>query len=187
MEFRLLALFTAAVAAWPAAALEYVIDPAHTYAHFAVDHLGFSTQSGRFNRSSGTLDFDPETGRGEVYIRIDATSLDTGLALRDEVLRGPDWFNATTFPDIFFRSRQLIFDNGRLTAVEGTLALLGNERPVRLDIQRFKCGFNLANRKRGCGADATTTFRRSDFGLNNGVPFVGDEVRLHIQVEAYTP
>jgi polyisoprenoid-binding protein YceI len=60
-------------------------------------------------------------------------------------------------------------------------------RPVRLDVARFKCGLNLAIRKRGCGADATTSFRRSDFGLSNGVPFVGDEVRLRIQVEAYQP
>jgi polyisoprenoid-binding protein YceI len=187
MNFRLFALLTAAVAAWPATAREYVIDPAHTYAHFAVDHLGFSTQGGRFNRTSGSLAFDPETGRGEVYIRIDAASLDTGLALRDEVLRGPDWFNTENYPDIFFRSRQMLFDNGRLAAVEGTLSLLGSERPLRLEIQRLKCGLNLANRKRGCGADATATLRRSDFGLSNGIPFVGDEVRLHIQVEAYTP
>jgi polyisoprenoid-binding protein YceI len=187
MKARLLVLLAAMFSAWQAAALEYVIDPAHTYAWFEVDHLGFSTQGGRFNRTSGNVEFDPESQRGEVYIRIDAASLDTGLALRDEVLRGPDWFAVETYPDIFFRSRRMVFEDGRLAAVEGTLALLGAERPVRLDVQRFKCGLNLANRKRGCGADATTTFRRSDFGLSNGVPFVGDEVRLRIQVEAYAP
>jgi len=183
---RLLRTF-ALLAALPVAAAEYAIDPAHTYASFEIDHLGFSTQRGLFNRTSGTLHFDPEAATGEVDIRIAAASIDTGLALRDDVLRGPDWFYVQNHPDILFRSRQMVFEDGRLVAVDGTLVLLGTVRPVRLEVQRFKCGLNLAIRKRGCGADATTAFRRSDFGFSNGIPFVGDEVRLRIQIEAYQP
>ena len=175
------------LAACTAQATDYAIDPAHTYASFEIDHLGFSTQRGQFNRTSGTLSFDPEAKRGSVDIRIDAASIDTGLDLRDDVLRGGDWFNVESFPDILFRSRQMVFDAERLVAVDGTLMLLGQVRPIRLEVERFKCGLNLASRKRGCGADARTAFRRSDFGLSNGVPFVGDEVRLRIQVEAYQP
>ena len=63
----------------------------------------------------------------------------------------------------------------------------GEMRPLRLEINRFKCGLNLSHRKRGCGADAQASLRRSDFGLNNGLPFIGGEVRLRIQVEAYLP
>ena len=170
-----------------ASAADYIIDPAHTYASFEIDHLGFSTQRGQFNRTSGSLAFDPEAKRGQVDIRIDVTSLDTGMALRDDILRGEDWFNAKSFPDILFRSENFVFTGEQLTAVDGKLVMLGEIRPVRLDIARFKCGLNLANRKRGCGADAVTTLRRSDFGLTNGLPFIGDEVRLRIQVEAYTP
>jgi polyisoprenoid-binding protein YceI len=58
-------------------------------------------------------------------------------------------------------------------------------RPMRLEVSRFKCGLNLALRKRGCGADAQGVLRRSEFGLQNGLPFIGDDVRLRIQVEAY--
>jgi polyisoprenoid-binding protein YceI len=175
--------------AWAAAApaSEYAIDPAHTYAAFEIDHLGFSTQRGQFNRTRGSLTFDPAARTGEVDIRIDAASIDTGLDQRDEVLRGADWFNVADFPDITFRGRRMIFDEDRLVAVDGQLTLLGETRPLRLEVVRFKCGLNLANRKRGCGADATAALRRSDFGLSNGVPFVGDEVRLRIQVEAYPP
>lgn len=183
---RLLATL-AFVAALPVAAAEYAIDPAHTYVSFEIDHLGFSTQRGLFTRTGGTLHFDPEAATGEVDIRIAAASIDTGLALRDDVLRGADWFDVVNHPDILFRSRQMVFEGDRLVAVDGMLVLLGTLRPVRLEVQRFKCGFNLAIRKRGCGADATTSFRRSDFGLSNGVPFVGDEVRLRIQIEAYQP
>ncbi len=171
----------------PAAADSYDIDPTHTYASFEIDHLGFSTQRGQFNRSRGSLRYDPAQQQGEVDIHIDAASLDTGLTARDDILRGEDWFNVGANPDILFRSSTFIFDGARLTAIDGRLTLLGQSRPLRLDIRRVKCGLNFVSRKRGCGADATATLRRSDFGLNNGLPFIGDEVRLRIQVEAYAP
>ena len=186
MTFRIILLLLA-VLAQPAAALEYAIDPGHTYASFEIDHLGFSTQRGQFNRTSGTIDFDSEARSGRIEIRIDAASLDTGFDLRDEVLRGESWFNTQVFPDILFRSQKMIFDRDKLIAVEGSLVMLGEMRPMRLEVSRFKCGFNLALRKRGCGADAQGVLRRSDFGLQNGLPFIGDDVRLRIQVEAYPP
>lgn len=181
----LILLFSSSMCSAPAA--EYLIDPAHTYASFEIDHLGFSTQRGQFNRSSGSIEYDPEQRSGRIDIRIDAASLDTGLDARDTVLRGEDWFDTQAFPDILFRSQKLIFSDDRLSAVEGQLVLRGQIRPIRLDIVRFKCGLNLVNRKRGCGADAQASLRRSDFGLANGIPFVGDEVRVRIQVEAYLP
>jgi polyisoprenoid-binding protein YceI len=176
-----------ATLALPAAATEYEIDPEHTYVSFEIDHLGFSIQRGRFNRSSGSIDFDSETQSGGIEINIEAASLDTGLALRDDTLRGADWFNVKDFPNVLFRSQRFIFEQGRPVAVEGTLMLLGEIRPMRLEIGHFKCGFNLVLRKQGCGADAQGTLRRSAFGMNAGLPFIGDEVRLHIQVEAYRP
>jgi polyisoprenoid-binding protein YceI len=170
-----------------AQAAEYVIDPTHTYASFEIDHLGFSTQRGQFNRSSGIVEFDPESKTGRIDISIETASLDTGFALRDDVLRGDDWFKAKDYPYIFFRSQKLIFTEEKLSAVEGDLVMLGEMRPMRLEISRFKCGLNLASRKRSCGADALGVLRRSAFGLSNGLPFIGDEVRLRIQVEAYLP
>jgi len=173
--------------ALPASAADYVIDSSHTYANFEIDHMGFSTQRGLFRRSSGQISYDPEARTGEIEIRIDAASLDTGFELRDEVLRGSDWFNVASFPDIIFRSQRFVFDEERPIAVEGKLIMLGEMRPMRLEISRFKCGLNLALRKRGCGADALGVLRRSEFGMQTGIPFIGDEVRLNIQVEAYPP
>ncbi|MDP3539151.1 MAG: YceI family protein [Azonexus sp.] len=187
MPFKAILLAFIASLALPATALDYAIDPAHTYASFEIDHLGFSTQRGQFNRSSGSVQFDAEARSGNIDIRIDAASLDTGFELRDEVLRGETWFNVQSFPDILFRGQRFIFEQDRPIAVEGTLVMLGEIKPMRLDIIRFKCGLNLASRKRGCGADAIGMLRRSEFGLSNGLPFIGDEVRLRIQVEAYLP
>lgn len=168
-------------------AAEYRIDPAHTYVSFEIDHLGFSTQRGMFNRSSGSVAFDQEARSGKIDIRIEAASLNTGFEPRDEVLRGEDWFNVQSFPDILFRNGSILFEENRPVAVEGTLVLLGTAKPIRLEIKRFKCGLNLATRKRGCGADAQGLLQRSEFGMEQGLPFIGDEVRLRIQVEAYPP
>ena len=184
---RTLLLLLLASLALPAAAAGYVVDPSHTYATFEIDHMGFSTQRGQFERTSGQISFDQAARTGEIEIRIDAASLDTGFKLRDDVLRGSEWFNVESFPDIIFRSQRLVFEEERLTAVEGVLIMLGEVRPMRLDVARFKCGLNLAVRKRGCGADAQGVLRRSEFGMSTGLPFIGDEVRLRIQVEAYLP
>jgi len=173
--------------ALPAAAADYIVDPSHTYATFEIDHMGFSTQRGQFERTSGQIRYDQEARTGEIEIRIDAASLDTGFKLRDEVLRGNEWFNVQSFPDIIFRSQRLEFNEERPIAVDGVLVMLGEARPMRLDIARFKCGLNLAVRKRGCGADAVGVLRRSEYGMQTGLPFIGDEVRLRIQVEAYLP
>jgi polyisoprenoid-binding protein YceI len=173
--------------ALPASALDYTVEPSHTYASFEIDHLGFSTQRGQFKRTSGNIEFDAEARRGSVDITIDTASIDTGFELRDEVLRGDAWLKVEDFPHALFRSEHFIFDEEKLIGLEGRLTLLGETKPMRLEISRFKCGFNLANRKRGCGADAHGMLRRSEFGLQTGLPFIGDEIRLRIQVEAYLP
>ena len=187
MTARLFLSTLLACLALPAAAAELVIDGSHTYASFEVDHMGFSTQRGQFRETSGRIRFDPGTRSGEVEVRIDAASLDTGSLRRDDALRGTTWFNVESFPDIIFRSQQFIFDGEQPVAVEGKLVMLGEIRPLRLEITRFKCGFNLANRQHGCGADAQGALRRSEFGMQTGIPFIGDEVRLRVQVEAYPP
>jgi polyisoprenoid-binding protein YceI len=187
VTFKTFLLTLLSVFTLPATALEYAIDPAHTYASFAVDHLGFSTQRGQFRQSIGTIEFDSEAQRGSVDITIDASSLDTGLVARDDILRGEHWFNVAAFPAIIYRSDRLVFDQDKLIAIDGRLILLGEIRPLRLEITRFKCGLNLANRKRGCGADAQGVLLRSDFGMLNSIPFIGDQVHLLIQVEAYLP
>ena len=169
----------------PAWAASYQFDPSHTYPSFEIDHLGFSTQRGQFDRAHGTLEYDSVQRSGSLEVVIDAGSLDTGNDERDAVLRGEGWFDVSRHPSITFRSQRFLFDEARLVAIEGELTILGETQPLRLEVVRIKCGLNLASRKRGCGADASGTLQRSRFGMNTGLPFVGDEVRLRIQAEAY--
>ena len=75
-------------------AADYSIDPGHTYVSFAINHLGFSTMRGKFDRQSGSMQFDPAAKKASVMIEIDATSIDTGHDKRDAHLQSPDFLNA---------------------------------------------------------------------------------------------
>lgn len=163
----------------------YVIDPTHTYPNFSINHLGFSLQRGRFNQTEGKIVLDTEAKAGQVEISIHAASIDTGLAKRDEHLRGADFFKVAEYPKLTFRGDKLEFNGDKLVAVQGELTLLGVTKPLRLSVTQFYCGLNPLRLKQGCGAEAQAILKRSDFGMDYALPGVGDEVQLAIQVEAY--
>ncbi len=168
----------------PAAADSYTIDPSHTYPNFKIDHLGFSTLYGRFDKTSGRISMDRAEGSGSVDIVIDAASIDTGHAKRDDHLRSPDFFNVMEFPQITFKSNRVKYV-GDGASVTGDLTILGVTRSVTLDVPRINCGTHPFNKKQVCGFNAITHFKRSDFGMNYGLPGIGDEVSLDIEVEAF--
>ena len=167
------------------AADAYTIDPAHTYAHFSVSHLGFSTMQGRFDKSSGKVTLDVTAKKGTVDINLEAASINTAWAKRDEHLRGPDFFNAAEYPNIVFKSSSVKFKGDVPGSVEGTLTLLGVSKPVTLTIHGFKCGIHPMTQKELCGADASAQIKRSDFGMKYALPNVGDDIKLVFEVEAY--
>ena len=85
-------------------AADFAIDPGHTYVSFAINHLGFSTMRGKFDRQSGSMQFDPDAKKASVTIEIDAASIDTGHEKRDAHLSSPDFLNAVEYPTISFKS-----------------------------------------------------------------------------------
>ncbi len=168
-----------------AATETYIIDPTHTYPHFAVSHLGFSTMHGRFDKSSGKFTIDRNAKVASVDVTIETASLSTGLKKRDAHLRSPDFFNTAEFPKATYKSTAVKFNGDTPTTVEGNLTLLGVTKQVILTITAFKCGKNPMNQKAMCGIDATANMKRSDFGMNYALPGVGDNLKLSIEVEAY--
>jgi polyisoprenoid-binding protein YceI len=178
-----LILAAQAVSAW-ADAESFTIDPAHTFPSFEVNHLGFSTQRGRFDQTSGKVVVDQQKKSGNVDITIDANSIDTGVKQLDEVLRGMEFLNAEQYPTLSFHSSELKFDGDQLVKVDGEFTMLGVSRPVTLNVTHYKCGIDPVTSKYVCGVDAETTLKRSDFGMSKFVPFVSDDVKLNIQVEA---
>jgi polyisoprenoid-binding protein YceI len=166
------------------AADSYTIDARHTFPSFEVSHLGFSIQRGRFNKSAGKITLDTATQSGSIDVTIDTASISTGLADLEKHLQGEDFFDAAKYPTITFASKNLKFDGDKLVGAHGDFTLHGVTKPVSLQIDHFRCAPHPMNKKPTCGANATTTIKRSEFGITKYVPAVGDEVKITIQVEA---
>jgi polyisoprenoid-binding protein YceI len=170
-----------------AAAEEYTIDPAHTFATFEIRHLGISTQRGRFNNTTGKVALDGEAGKGTVDIVIDARSIDTGNEAMEKLLRGKDFFNVEQFPQIVYKAQRVVFANGQPERIEGELTLLGVTKPLTLTVTSYTCTRKPFLVQLRCGMDANTEFKRSDFGMVSYLSFTSDEVKLAIQAEAVLP
>jgi polyisoprenoid-binding protein YceI len=165
--------------------VNYTIDGNHTFPLFEVDHLGFSTQRGRFNKTSGKITLDVAARTGSVEVSIDAASIDMGFAKWNDNMRGDGFFNTAEFPTITFKAGQLVFDGDKPVSAEGSLTLLGVTKPVTLTLTRFHCAPHPLNKRETCGADIIARLKRSEFGMSKYIPSVSDEVRLIIPVEAY--
>jgi len=166
------------------AADNYTIDSAHTFPHFSISHLGFSTMQGRFDNTSGKVTLDRKAKSGSVEIEIQAASISTGHAKRDDHLRGPDFFTTEEFPTISYKSTKFNFKGDTPASVEGNLTMLGVSKPVTLTIDAFNCGVHPMNKKDVCGAAASAMIKRSDFGIKYGIPNIGDDVKLVFEIEA---
>ena len=179
------ALGTLATAAL-AAPTTYNIDPKHTYPSFEADHFGgVSVWRGKFNSSSGTVVIDREAQSGTVDVTIDLTSVDTGLDDLNGHLKKADFFDVEKYPTAIFKGKLAKFENGAPTEVQGELNLHGVTKPVTLALTSFKCMPHPMKKKEFCGANATATINREDFGIVWGKAFgFAMWVRLQIQVEA---
>jgi polyisoprenoid-binding protein YceI len=186
LNYKIVALLLAASVSLGAhAADSYTADPDHTYTHFSVNHLGFSTMYGRFDKSSGKIKLDRAAKTGSVDIAVQAASVSTGLAKRDDHLRSPDFFNAAEFPTINYKSASIKFSGDNPASMDGNLTLLGVTKPVTLTVDGFKCGTHPMNKKEVCGANASAQIKRSDFGMKSFLPGVGDDIKLVFEIEAY--
>lgn len=187
LPFALAAL--AAFAALPAMAAEetYVIDPVHSQPQWEAGHIGFSKQHGNFGKLAGRITLDRAAHTGAIDVVIDATSIRTYDSRLDAIVKGERFFNVEKFPTITFKSTEVAFDGDRLVRAEGDLTMLGVSRPVTLTVANLRCGEQAFNKKPMCGAEATTTIRRSEWGMTNGVAIgnPSDEIRLVVPVEAY--
>ncbi|NMM37290.1 MAG: polyisoprenoid-binding protein [Glaciimonas sp.] len=174
-----------AVSAVPVFAQTYNIDPSHTYPSFEADHMGgLSVWRGKFTKTSGTITLDRAAKTGTVDITIDASSLDFGHAKLNEHVKSKDMFDVAQFPTAVYKGSAIKFDGDKPVAVVGTLTLHGVTRPVALTINKFKCIQHPVYKREACGADASATFSRADFGISYGLPMFSPEVKLAIQVEA---
>ena len=181
-----LILAASLAAALPVLAQEtYTVDARHTFPQFEVKHFGMSTQRGLFNKTTGKITLDRAAKKGAADITIDMASIVTGDGKLSDHLRAADFFDVEKHPTGRFKSSEFKFDGEKLVSVNGELTLLGVTKPVTLVVNQFNCGTHPMNKKAMCGADASTTIKRSDFGIKYAIPAVSDDVKLSIPIEAY--
>ncbi len=160
------------------------IDTMHTLPRFEYNHMGYSTQVSRFDKTSGTILIDRAAKTGRVEVVIDAKSVNTGSTLFNEHIQKEDFFDTAKYPSITYTSSKLIFDGDKLVSVEGNLTIKGVTKPVTLTVTSFLCKQHPMMPKEACGANATANVKRSDFNMGKYAPLVSDEVILTIPVES---
>lgn len=163
---------------------KYELDETHAYLSFSYSHMGLSNPQLHFQDFDAELELDGNNmAASDVRIRIDAASIDSGVAELDQELRGADFFDVANHPSIEFSSsayEELSEDTGEL---RGNLTVMGTTRPVTLDVTINSAAMNRMVRKEMIGFSAVGTIRRSEFGLSAYDQFVSDELKLNVQVE----
>lgn len=178
-------LAAAAALALPAAAQEtYSVDARHTFPVFEVKHFGMSTQRGTFNKVTGKITLDTAGKKGSADITIDMTGIVAGEPKLVDHLKAADFFEVEKYPTATFKSSNFKWEGDKLASISGDLTLKGVTKPVTLTVTSFNCGPHPMNKKPMCGADATTTLKRSDFNVKYAIPAVADDVKLSIPIEA---
>lgn len=167
---------------------QFTLDPNHATLLWKLNHLGFSTLTGRFNDFDATLDFDPDNiENSSVEVIIETAGLDMNLPEFEEELRGENYFNVAQFPQAIYRTTSLAETIDEDTYIfDGELTLRGVTAPVAIEVS-----FNGGGRVTfppppvyTIGFSASASFQRSTFGIDRFVTFgVGDEIELEIHVE----
>ncbi|AAZ97913.1 conserved hypothetical protein [Thiobacillus denitrificans ATCC 25259] len=178
---------------------KWIFEPGHSGAEFAVRHMMVSHMRGLFKNVHGSIDFDPDdpAGAAAVEARIDAAGIWSGDEARDAHLRGPNFLDVATYPEIAFRSTEVRCVGEADLRVAGDLVLRGVTRRVVLDsryLGRWQCPYWEGDKDLGpttrIGFLATTVINRHDFGVSWNAPMdrggmvVGDEVAITLDVEA---
>ena len=177
-----LAVLTVAAHAAP---VTYTIDNSHTYPYFSYNHLGFSNQTHRFTKTTGTITLDREAKTGSADVTIDTKSVDTGYAVFNEHIQAADYFDTANHGSITFKGTKVAYKGDVPASISGDITIKGVPQPVTFDITAFNCGMHPMRKVETCGANAVTKIKRSTFNMGKNAPLVSDDVTLTLAVEAF--
>lgn len=187
MRTRFVVLLAGLLCALPALAkpVTYKLDPNHTQVRVVWNHFGFSNPDANFTHITGTLVYDAQhPERSSVKVSIPLSGIDTHVKALDEHLKGPDFFDVTKYPEARFVSTSVQPEGDHKLRVTGQLSVHGKTRKVTLHATLNKIGIHPMMKVPAIGFDATTTLKRTDFGVGAYAPMVSDAVKVHITVEA---
>jgi polyisoprenoid-binding protein YceI len=166
------------------------IDAAHSAAHFTVRHMMVSNVRGSFSKIAGTILTDEkDITKSSVEASIDAASINTGVAQRDNHLRSADFFDVAKFPTIGFKSTRIQKTGEDRYQITGDLTMRGVTRQVVLEMEPISPPVKDQKGNLKSGVTASTKISRKDFGLvwnrvlESGGVTVGDEVRIELELE----
>lgn len=174
--------FTSTANAKPA---NYEFDTVHSQIIFKVNHLGYSNSYGKFRAFEGTLSFDAEDwSTAQTEVSINTKSIDLENKEWNDHMRSVDFFDVEQFPAMTFKSTKLEKIGENTGKLHGHLTILGKTQPITLDLTLNQAGIHPMSEQPHVGFSATGTIKRSEWGMEYGVPAVGDDVHIIIEVEA---
>lgn len=180
-----LSVFMGRITPVHAAVENYALESPHTQVMFSISHMGLSNSYGKFTGYSGTLVIDrdaPEKSTVDVTIKTD--SLDLNDKTWNEHVQAKDLLNVAVFPTMTFKSTLVTRTGDKTADMTGDLTLLGITKPVTLQVTFNDAKYIDMTKENRIGFSAKGTLKRSEFGMSHGIPFVGDDVALIIEVEA---
>lgn len=164
----------------------YTFDKAHTQILFFVDHLGFSKSQGEFHEYSGGFTFNRgEPEKSKIDVTIQTASIDMDHEKWNAHMKNEDFFDVEKFPTMTFKSTGISVTGDDTANITGDLTILGVTKPVTLAVTHNKSGVHPFSGKFVAGFSASGTVKRSEFGMDYGLPAVGDDIELRIEVEGY--
>ena len=167
------------------------IDPSHSSFQFKIRHMMVSNVRGDFGKMTKGVIFldDQEVSNIKAEVIIDAASINTGHAKRDEHLRGPDFFDVPRHPTVTFVSKQVTRVGSDKLRATGELTIRGITREIILDVYGLTPEIKDPGGTYRRGLTATSKINRKDFGitwnrvLDTGGVVVGDEVEISVEIE----
>ena len=166
------------------AAATYKVDGHHTQVVWSLNHMGFSVLYGMFGEMTGSLTLDPANpSAAKVVIDIPMSGSTTTSPGFTKHLASKDLLDVEKFPTAKFVSTSVVVD-GQTAKINGDLTLKGVTKPVMLTVSSFHAMPHPMLKKDAIGANAWTVVKRSEFNAGKYAPYVGDEVRIDIAIEA---
>jgi polyisoprenoid-binding protein YceI len=163
----------------------WINDPNHSEVDFTITHLGISNVHGRFGHIAATIAYnEADITKSTVNATIDVAGLNTGEDARNNHLKSPDFFDVATYPSATFTSTS-VAKSGDVLTINGNLTVHGVTKPVVLTADGPRGPAPGMDHKQHAGFSASTTIKRSDFGIGPkfGAAMVGDEVKLNIELD----
>ncbi|MGF6711530.1 polyisoprenoid-binding protein YceI [Luteibacter sp. W1I16] len=186
LRYVALAALLATAGTAVAAPVTYTLDPGHTMVLFSWNHFGFSNPTANLGQVQGTLVYDEkDPSKATVEATLPLAGLDSFVPKLDEHLKSADFLDAAKYPTVTFKSTKVVPAGKGKLKVTGDLTVHGVTKPVTLDVSLNKVGPHPMMKVQTVGFDATTTIKRSDFGVGAYVPNVSDEIKIRITTEAH--